>query len=139
MKKRIIIIVLILFSNLAFTQDVTKIVIVDKPIKYVYRVTLESLNKCITTMSWKTFVGAYYDDNDTASIYDSGIGMGHSDSYKLKKIDKEHTEINYYKEQCLLCSTAMAEAKLEKTLLWIKEGDRDCQVAESTPTQNIIK
>ena len=129
---------LFLFTTLSFAQDVTKVVVVNKPIKYVYRVTLESLNKCNSITSWLTYVGAFYDDNDTASIY-VAASQGYADSYKLKKIDKEHTEISYFKDQCLLCSMSMAEAKLEKTLQWIKDGDRDCQVAESVPTQNIIK
>jgi hypothetical protein len=34
---------------------------------------------------------------------------------------------------------SMAEAKLEKTLQWIKDGDRDCHVVESEPRQTIIK
>jgi hypothetical protein len=89
--------------------------------------------------SWLTYVGAYYDDNDTASIYVTATQGGGADQYKLKKIDKEKTEISYFKDQCLFCSTSMAEAKLEKTLQWIKDGDRDCKVLESEPSQTIIK
>lgn len=140
MIKKIIIPLFLIFLSLnAFSQDVTKIVIVDKPIKYVYRVTLESLNKCNSWANWLTYVGAYYDDNDTASIYAARHNSALTDSYKLKKIDKEHTEISYYKDQCLICSMSLAEAKLDKTLQAIKEGDIDCQVVESAPTQNIIK
>ena len=129
----------LLGTTLSFAQDVTKIVIVDKPIKYVYRVTLESLNKCASFGSWPTYVGAYYDDNDTASIYVAANQIGTSNFYKLKKIDKEHTEISYYKDQCLICSMSLAEAKLDKTLQAIKDGDIDCKLIESAPTQNIIK
>lgn len=130
---------LICFSSNGFSQEVTKVVVVNKPIKYVYRVVLESLNKCVTTVSWLTYVGAYYDDNDTASIYNAGTAMGHADSYKLKKVDKDSTEISYFKDQCLLCSMAMAESKLDKTLQWIKDGDRDCQFVEVPSSQTIIK
>lgn len=137
--KKILIFCLFLFSHSLFAQDVTKVVVVNKPIKYVYRVTLESLNKCVSLNSWLTYVGAYYDDNDTASIYVTAVKSATADFYKLKKIDKEHTEISYFKETCLLCSMSRAESKLEETLQWIKDGDRDCQVAESVPTQNIIK
>ena len=130
---------LFLFTTLSFAQDVTKVVVVNKPIKYVYRVTLESLNKCNSFGNWLTYVGAYYDDNDTASIYAARYSPALTDSYKLKKIDKDHTEISYYKDQCLICSMSMAEAKLEKTLQAIKDGDKECQDVESAPTQNIIK
>ena len=130
---------LFLFTTLSFAQDVTKVVVVNKPIKYVYRVTLESLNKCNSFGNWLTYVGAYYDDNDTASIYAARYSPALTDSYKLKKIDKDHTEISYYKDQCLICSMSMAEAKLEKTLLAIKDGDKECQDAESAPNQTIIK
>ena len=116
-----------------------KVVVVNKPIKYVYRVTLESLNKCNSFGNWLTYVGAYYDDNDTASIYAARYSPALTDSYKLKKIDKDHTEISYYKDQCLICSMSMAEAKLEKTLLAIKDGDKECQDVESAPNQTIIK
>jgi hypothetical protein len=126
-------------TTFSFAQDVTKVIVVNKPIKYVYRVTLESLNKCTNMASWLTYVGAYYDDNDTASIYVTATEGGGADHYKLKKIDKERTEISYFKDQCLFCSMSMAEAKLEKTLQWIKDGDRDCQVVESEPSQRIIK
>lgn len=130
---------LIVVSLNAFAQDVTKVVVVNKPIKYVYRVTLESLNKCNSFGNWLTYVGAYYDDNDTASIYAARYSPALTDSYKLKKIDKDHTEISYYKDQCLICSMSMAEAKLEKTLLAIKDGDKECQDVESAPNQTIIK
>jgi hypothetical protein len=130
---------LFVFSNFLFAQEVTKVVVVNKPIKYVYRVTLESLNKCNSWANWLTYVGAYYDDNDTASIYAARHNSALTDSYKFKKIDKEHTEIFYYKDQCLICSMSLAEAKLDKTLQAIKDGDIDCQVVESPPTQNIIK
>ena len=130
---------LFLFTTLSFAQDVTKVVVVNKPIKYVYRVTLESLNKCVNLGSWLTYVGAYYDDNDTASIYVTATESGGADHYKLKKLDKDHTQISYFKDQCLFCTMALAESKLEKTLQWIKDGDRNCQVAESAPTQNILK
>ena len=140
MIKKIIIPLFLIFVSLnAFSQDVTKVVIVDKPIKYVYRVTLESLNKCNSWANWLTYVGAYYDDNDTASIYAARHNSALTDSYKLKKIDKEHTEISYYKDQCLICSMSLAEAKLDKTLQAIKDGDIDCKLIESAPTQNIIK
>jgi hypothetical protein len=130
---------LIVVSLNAFAQDVTKVVTVDKPIKYVYRVTLESLNKCNSFGNWLTYVGAYYDDNDTASIYVARYSPALTDSYKLKKIDKDHTEISYYKDQCLICSMSMAESKLEKTLQAIKDGDRDCQDVQSAPNQTIMK
>ena len=130
---------LFLFTTLSFAQDVTKVVVVNKPIKYVYRVTLESLNKCNSFGNWLTYVGAYYDDNDTASIYAARYSPALTDSYRLKKIDKDHTEISYYKDQCLICSMSMAEAKLEKTLLAIKDGDKECQDVESAPNQTIIK
>jgi hypothetical protein len=138
---RISAIVFLLFflTTISFAQDVTKIVTVDKPIKYVFRITLESLNKCNSFGNWLTYVGAYYDDNDTASIYAARYSPALTDSYKLKKIDKDHTEISYYKDQCLICSMSMAEAKLEKTLQAIKDGDKECQDVESAPTQNIIK
>ena len=93
---------------------------------------------CSYVQSWLTYVGAFYDDNDTASIY-VAASQGFPDSYKLKKIDKEHTEITYFKDQCLMCSMSMAEAKLEKTVQWIKDGDRDCQFVDSEPRQTIIK
>ena len=140
MIKKIIIPLFLIFLSLnAFSQDFTKIVVIDKSIKYVYRVTLESLNKYASFGSWPTYVGAYYDDNDTASIYVAANQIGTSDFYKLKKIDKEHTEISYYKDQCLICSMSLAEAKLEKTLQAIKDGDRDCQDVQSAPNQTIIK
>jgi hypothetical protein len=126
-------------TTISFAQDVTKIVTVDKPIKYVFRITLESLNKCNSFGNWLTYVGAYYDDNDTASIYAARYSPALTDSYKLKKIDKDHTEISYYKDQCLICSMSMAEAKLDKTLQAIKDGDIDCQAVESEPSQRIIK
>ena len=134
-----IVFLLFFFPTTSFSQDVTKVVVVNKPIKYVYRVTLESLNKCNSFGNWLTYVGAYYDDNDTASIYAARYSPALTDSYKLKKIDKDHTEISYYKDQCLICSMSMAEAKLEKTLLAIKDGDKECQDVESPPSQNIIK
>ena len=137
--KKILIFCLFVFSNFLFAQEVTKVVVVNKSIKYVYRVTLESLNKCTNMASWLTYVGAYYDDNDTASIYVTATEGGGADHYKLKKIDKDRTEMSYFKDQCLFCSMSMAEAKLEKTLQWIKDGDRDCQAVESPPAQNIIK
>jgi len=130
---------LFIFTTLSFAQDVTKVVVVNKPIKYVFRVTLESLNKCNSFGNWLTYVGAYYDDNDTASIYAARYSPALTDSYKLKKIDKDHTEISYYKDQCLICSMSMAESKLEKTLQAIKDGDKECQDVESAPTQNILK
>jgi hypothetical protein len=130
---------LFLFTTFSFAQDVTKIVTVDKPIKYVFRVTLESLNKCNSFGNWLTYVGAFYDDNDTASIYAARYSPALTDSYKLKKIDKDHTEISYYKDQCLICSMSMAETKLDKTLQAIKDGDIDCQAVESEPSQRIIK
>ena len=130
---------LICLSGNGYSQDITKVVVVNKPVKYVYRVILESLNKCITTVSWLTYVGAYYDDNDTASIYNAGDAMGHADSFKLRKIDKDSTEISYFKDQCLFCSMAMAEAKLEKALLWVKDGDRDCQVVNAPSNPTIMK
>jgi hypothetical protein len=34
---------------------------------------------------------------------------------------------------------SLAEAKLDKTLQAIKNGDIDCQVVESAPNQTIIK
>ena len=139
MKKILFVFYFTFFSNSLLAQDVTKIVTVDKPIKYVYRVTLESLNKCNSFGNWLTYVGAYYDDNDTASIYAARYSPALTDSYKLKKIDKDHTEISYYKDQCLICSMSMAEAKLEKTLQAIKDGDKDCQDVESAPNQTIIK
>jgi hypothetical protein len=139
MKKILIFCFFVIFSNSLFAQDVTKVVVVNKPIKYVYRVTLESLNKCVNLGSWLTYVGAYYDDNDTASIYVTATEGGGSDHYKLKKLDKDHTQISYFKEQCLICSMSRAEATLDKTLQWIKDGDRDCQVVESSPSQNLIK
>jgi hypothetical protein len=130
---------LFFLTTISFAQDVTKVVVVNKPIKYVYRVTLESLNKCTNMASWLTYVGAYYDDNDTASIYVTATEGGGADHYKLKKIDKDRTEISYFKDQCLFCSISMAEAKLDKTLQWIKDGDRDCQIVELSPSQNLIK
>ena len=139
MKKILFVVYFTFFSNSLLAQDVTKIVTVDKPIKYVYRVTLESLNKCNSFGNWLTYVGAYYDDNDTASIYAARYSPALTDSYKLKKIDKDHTEISYYKDQCLICSMSMAESKLEKTLQAIKDGDKECQDVESAPTQNILK
>jgi hypothetical protein len=139
MKKILFVIYFTFLSNFLFAQDVTKVVVVDKPIKFVYRVTLESLNKCVNLGSWLTYVGAYYDDNDTASIYVTATESGGTDHYKLKKLDKDHTQISYFKDQCLFCTMALAESKLEKTLQWIKDGDRNCQVAESAPTQNILK
>ncbi len=139
MKKILIFCLFVILSDSLFAQDVTKVVVVDRPIKYVYRVTLESLNKCNSFGTGITYVGAYYDDNDTASIYVARESPGLPDSYKLKKIDKDHTEISYYKDQCLICSMSMAEAKLEKTLQAIKDGDRDCQDVQSAPTQNIIR
>lgn len=139
MKKILFVFYFTFLSNFLFAQDVTKIVTVDKPIKYVYRVTLESLNKCNSFGNWLTYVGAYYDDNDTASIYAARYSPALTDSYKLKKIDKDHTEISYYKDQCLICSMSMAESKLEKTLQAIKDGDKECQDVESAPTQNILK
>ena len=139
MRYSIFIFSFLLLTTLSFAQDVTKVVVVNKPIKYVYRVTLESLNKCTTMASWLTYVGAYYDDNDTASIYVTASQGGGADHYKLKKIDKDRTEISYFKDQCLLCSMSMAESKLERTLQRIKDGDRDCQIIESSSTQNIIK
>jgi hypothetical protein len=137
--KYLLFVSIFLFTAISFAQDVTKVVVVNKPIKYVYRVTLESLNKCNSFGNWLTYVGAYYDDNDTASIYAARYSAALTDSYKLKKIDKDHTEISYYKDQCLICSMSMAESKLEKTLQAIKDGDKECQDAESAPTQNIIK
>jgi hypothetical protein len=137
--KALLPIFLFFLSISLFAQEVTKIVVVNKPIKYVYRVTLESLNKCNSFGNWLTYVGAYYDDNDTASIYVARYTAGLPDSYRLKKIDKEHTEISYYKDQCLICSMSMAEAKLEKTLQAIKDGDKECQDVESSPSQNLIK
>lgn len=139
MKKILFVFCFTFFSNFLFAQDVTKVVVVEKPIKYVYRVTLESLNKCVTMASWLTYVGAYYDDNDTASIYVTSTESGGADHYKLKKLDKDHTQISYFKDQCLFCTMALAESKLEKTLQWIKDGDRNCQITESTSTQNILK
>ena len=124
MKKILFVFYFTFFSNSLLAQDVTKIVTVDKPIKYVYRVTLESLNKCNSFGNWLTYVGAYYDDNDTASIYAARYSPALTDSYKLKKIDKDHTEISYYKDQCLICSMSMAESKLEKTLQAIKYCDK---------------
>jgi len=137
--KYIIIICMLCLSVNSYSQDVTKIVVVNKPIKYVYRVVLESLNKCITPFNWITYVGAYYDDNDTASIYNAGDAKGRGDSFKLRKMDKDSTEISYFKEQCLICTVAIAEAKLEKTLLWIKDGDRDCQFVAAPSNQTLIK
>ena len=134
-----IVVLLFFFPTTSFSQDVTKVVVVNKPIKYVYRVTLESLNKCNSFGNWLTYVGAYYDDNDTASIYAARYSPALTDSYKLKKIDKDHTEISYYKDQCLICSMSMAEAKLDKTLQAINDGDIDCHVVESEPSQRIIK
>ena len=139
MKHIITTILFIFLTTISFAQEVTKIVVVNKPVKYVFRVTLESLNKCLNMGSWLAYVGAYYDDNETASIYVAATQGGGADRYKLKKIDKDHTEISYFKDQCLLCSMSMAEAKLDKTIQWIKDGDRDCQVSETIPTQNIIK
>jgi hypothetical protein len=130
---------LLFLTTNVYAQDVTKILTVNKPIKYVYRVTLESLNKCNSFGNWLTYVGAYYDDNDTASIYAARYSPALTDSYKLKKIDKDHTEISYYKDQCLICSMSMAEAKLDKTLQAINDGDIDCHVVESEPSQRIIK
>ena len=129
----------ICFSGNGYSQDVTKVVVVNKPTKYVYRVLLESLNKCNSTVSWLTYVGAYYDDNDTASIYNAGDAKGRADSFKLRKIDKDSTEISYFKEQCLLCSMAIAESKLEKALLWVKDGDRDCQFLNAPSNPAFIK
>ena len=40
---------LFFFSSVAYALEATKTVIVNKPSKYVYRVILESLNKCIPT------------------------------------------------------------------------------------------
>jgi hypothetical protein len=65
--------------------------------------------------------------------------MGHADSFKLRKIDKDSTEISYFKDQCLFCFMAMAEAKLEKALLWVKDGDRDCQVVNTPSNPTIMK
>lgn len=137
--KVLLMLFLICLSCNSYSQEVTKVVVVNKPTKYVYRVLLESLNKCISTVSWLTYVGAYYDDNDTASIYNSGDARGHGDSFKLRKIDKDSTEISYFKEQCLLCSMAIAESKLEKALLWVKDGDRDCQFLNAPSNPAIIK
>lgn len=126
-----IIILLLVVSN-AYAQDVTRVVVVEKPAKYVYRVLLESLNKCIVPgLNWHQYSGAYYDDNETASILSSTEAKGFGDSYKLKKIDDNHTEISYFKSRCLLCSMAGAESTLNKTLKWIDDGDRDCQSVEA--------
>ncbi|CAN4276837.1 hypothetical protein MCEMSEM29_01947 [Methylophilaceae bacterium] len=137
--KVLLMLLLICLSGNGYSQEVTKVVVVNKPSKYVYRVLLESLNKCISTGNWLTYVGAYYDDNDTASIYNAGDARGHGDSFKLRKIDKDSTEISYFKEQCLLCSMAMAETKVEKALLWVKDGDRDCQFLNAPSNPAIIK
>jgi hypothetical protein len=137
--KVLLMLFLICLSCNSYSQEVTKVVVVNKPTKYVYRVLLESLNKCVSTVSWLTYVGAYYDDNDTASIYNAGDAKGHGDSFKLRKIDKDSTEISYFKEQCLLCSMAIAESKLEKALLWVKDGDRDCQFLNAPSNPAIIK
>lgn len=120
----------------SYSQELTKIVVVNKPIKYVYRVALESLNKCDTSLINLFYIGLYYDDNDTASIYPVGK-TGDSDLYKLRKIDKDSTEISYYKDKCIYCSAAKGEAKLEKTLLWIKDGDRDCQFVTAPSNQTM--
>ena len=133
---KILIFCLFVFSNLLFAQDVTKVITVDKPIKYVYRVMLESLNKCgaPTFTNFAQYMGAYYDDNETASVTMVGnFGMG--DAYKLKKLDNKKTEISYYKDTCLPCTIAKAEAKLAKTVKWINDGEADCQFAESAPSQ----
>ncbi len=130
-----IIILFITVSN-ANAQDVTKLVVVEKPVKYIFRVVLESLNKCIVPgISWSQYSGSYYDDNQTASILSSVESRGHGDSYKFKKIDDTHTEISYFKARCLLCSMSAAESTLNKTLKWIDDGDRDCQFVEARPPQ----
>ena len=134
-----IIILLLIFSN-ANAQDVTKVVVVEKSVKYVFRVILESLNKCtVPGISWIQYSGAYYDDNQTASILSSTGAKGFGDSYRLKRVDDSHTEISYLKSRCLLCSMTAAESTLNKTLKWIDDGDRDCNFVEETVTQSPLK
>lgn len=128
------------FSLNCFSQEVTKVVVVEKPVKYVFRVVLESLNKCVVPgITWLQYSGAYYDDNDTASIFSPIESKGFGDSYKFKKIDNTHTEISYFKSRALLTTASGAEATLNKTLKWIEDGDRDCQFVDSPSNQTIIK
>jgi hypothetical protein len=119
MMKKIIASLFLIFVSanvFSYTNEVTKKVIIKKPIKYVYRVTLEALNKCnLPSMNFTQYMGAYYDDNDTASITMIG-SLGVGDAYKLKKIDANKTELSYFKWDCLTCSMARAEATLDKTL-----------------------
>ena len=130
----------VLYTATLFSKELTKVVVVNKPIKYVYRITFESLNKCNepTFANYAQYVASYFDDNDTALIAQVSQ-FGNGDAYKLKKIDNSHTEISYYKESCLACTVARGEAKLEKTIKWINEGEADCQFVETAPSQNIIK
>ena len=132
--KRILFFLTVLFATNAFsyTNEVTKKVIIDKPIKYVYRVTLEALNKCnLPSMNFAQYMGAYYDDNDTASITMIG-SYGVGDAYKLKKIEDNKTELSYYKWDCLTCTMARAEAKLQKTLRWIGQEEADCNAVDNS-------
>ena len=140
--KKIIFVLTFLISTTVFsyTNEVTKKVIINKPIKYVYRVTLEALNKCnLPSMNFTQYMGAYYDDNDTASITMIG-SLGVGDAYKLKKIEGNKTELSYFKWDCLTCTMARAEATLEKTLKWIEQEEPDCKSGDlPSPTQTIIK
>ena len=141
MKKIIFILTLLAATNsLSYTNEVTKKVIINKPIKYVYRVALEALNKCnLPSMNFTQYMGAYYDDNDTASITMIG-SLGVGDAYKLKKIEGNKTELSYFKWDCLTCTMARAEAKLEKTLKWIEQEEADCNTGDlPAPSQPIIK
>jgi hypothetical protein len=138
--KKLPIILFTVYSLPLFAKELTKSEIINKPIKYVYRIAFESLNKCNepTFANYAQYTASYFDDNDTASI--SQISeFGNGDAYKLKKIDSTHTEISYYKETCLVCTLARAEAKLEKTIKWVTDGEADCNLVDSVPKQNIIK
>lgn len=137
-KKTIFMILLIGISLDSHAQEVTRVAVVGKPIKYVYRVVLESLNKCVVPgINWSQYSGAYFDDNQTASILSSVEAKGFGDSYKLKKIDENQTEISYFKSRCLFCTIAAADATFNKTLKWIDDGDRDCQSSESSSTKAV--
>jgi hypothetical protein len=138
--KKILLILFTLYALPLFAKELTKSEIINKPIKYVYRIAFESLNKCNepTFANYAQYTSSYFDDNDTALITQISQ-FGNGDAYKLKKIDGTHTEISYYKETCLVCTLARAEAKLEKTIKWVNDGEADCNLVDTAPTQNIIK
>ena len=82
-------------------------------------------------------MGSYYDDNDTASIYLTTFaqGRGYGDSYKLKLIDKTHTEISYFMGHGLFVTNAFTETTLSNTLKWIEQEEADCNTLDSIPAQ----